>query len=249
MMLLVIEMKNKILKLIGVGAILATLTGCGSSASNISVSRNDTASFKYDYESLNGTTNSSGKEFRSITVDENSHITIATLDQINQYMDDGKTFMVYFGFSACPWCRSMLPYFLKNANEMGVDNIYYVNVRSDNTENTDIRDIYSLDENKKVYLSHSGSDAYHTFIKRASSVLEDYSHGDIKSLDGTEFEGAKRLGAPNIIIVNKGNATDMITGISDLQNDGYQELTDDIVNDMNKIDKEFINKYLSILGN
>ena len=86
---------------VGVGAILATLTGCGSSASNISVSRNDTASFKYDYESLNGTTNSSGKEFRSITVDENSHITIATLDQINQYMDDGKTFMVYFGFSAC----------------------------------------------------------------------------------------------------------------------------------------------------
>ena len=42
-----------------------------------------------------------------------------------------------------------------------------------------------------------------------------------------------RIGLPNFVLVVKGEAVKMITGISLLQNDPYQQLNDDILNDVN----------------
>ena len=44
-------------------------------------------------------------------------------------MDNNETFVVYFGFADCPWCRSVLPTLLDVADDLKIDKIYYVDVK------------------------------------------------------------------------------------------------------------------------
>ena len=217
-------MKNRIMVLLLM--VFLTLAGC----TNIS---KDAQRFKEEYESLNGEVNASGVNYREITIDERNPFVYADLSEINQKMDSKETFIVYFGSNWCPWCRSILPQVIETAEKNRVSKIYYVDGKPGNDDEKEIRDVYAVDDNGRVYLKHEGTEAYHIFINRAASVLADYSRSDVETLDGTEFAGQKRIGLPNFVLVVKGEAVKMITGISLLQNDPYQQLNDDILSDVN----------------
>ena len=219
---------------------VALLTACTSTKK----SNEDALKFKSDYESLNGVeTSSEGVYYRELDLDEDNPFVYTTLEEINGKIDNKESFIVYFGANWCPWCRSVLPTAIEEAKDAGIDTIYYIDVRPDNDEENDIRDIYSLDEKKKIYLSHEGTEAYHKFIKTADSILSEYSsHGvDVK---GTEFAGAKRVGAPNFIQVKKGKPVVKITGISEEETDPYMELNDEILDDMSEIFSEFFEDFM-----
>ena len=137
----------------------------------------------------------------------------------------------------------MLPIAIAKSKEKGIDKIYYIDVRPDNDTNKDIRDIYDVDKNGNIYLSHEGTNEYHEFLNHANNVLDEYtSHGI--SVKGTKYAGEKRVDAPSFILVKDGMVTRLETGVSDLQTDPYMDLNNEIVKDMqNKFDTLY-NEYL-----
>ena len=103
--------------------------------------------------------------------------------------------------------------------------------------------IYDVDKNGNIYLSHEGTNEYHEFLNHANNVLDEYtSHGI--SVKGTKYAGEKRVDAPSFILVKDGMVTRLETGVSDLQTDPYMDLNNEIVKDMqNKFDTLY-NEYL-----
>ena len=215
--------------------ILFSLTGCEEV-------NKDAKKFKEDYEKINGEKNKSGKEYRTITVDEDNPFTYTTVDELNKKIENKESFIVYFGANWCPWCRAMLPTSIKKAKEYNIKTIYYIDVRPDNIIDNDIRDIYSLDDNKEIYLSHEGTEAYHKFTESLKDILKDYKSGDV-DVAGTKFEGAKRIGAPTFLLVKDGKGVARENGTSSLLTDPYMELTDEMIKDMEKLFDNFYSQY------
>ena len=218
---------KRLLKLLFIFIITISLCGCQSNAKR----------FKEEYESRNGLKTSSGKEYRTIEIDEHNPFVYTTLEELNKKIENNETFIVYFGAWWCPWCRSTLPTFIKKAKEYNINKVYYVNVRETTNEEDDIRDIYKRDPKGRIELYHEGTEAYHKFLEIAGNVLKDYNSHDIV------VENTKRVGAPNFIMFKDGKAVKMTTGKSDLQSDGYMELTEDIIKDFERNYDEFLSDY------
>ena len=180
--------------------------------------------FKNEYMDLNGVDNGNGKNYRSIVIPDDNPFEKVSEDEIVSKMDANETFVVYFGFAKCPWCRSVLESLIKSAKENEVNKIYYVDVLG-------IRDTYELDEKNSLVKTKEGTEGYYKLLERLNNVLSDY-----KSLTYTKKKKVvevpikeKRIYAPNIVVVKNGKALAMETGILDEQTDGYQELSDEML--------------------
>ncbi len=204
-------MKNKVLFFATIFLMLFLVTGCGKS---------DAVKFKEEYESLNGTVSASGKEIRSITIDKDNPMIYKSADDIVKMIENKETFVVYFGFPACPWCRSVLPTLLDVSKDLGLDKIYYVDV-------LEIRDTLKVNDNKEVVVDKKGTDAYYKLLELLDNVLSDYNLSDS---EGNKVEAnEKRIYAPNVVGISNGKALELTTGISSLQTDGYMDLTDEMI--------------------
>lgn len=197
--------------------------------------QNDAEKFKEEYESLNGTENNRGKEIRSIKIDKDNPFVYAEAKDIVELIDNKETFLVYFGFTNCPWCRSVLPTLISVAKDKGVDKIYYVNV-------LDIRDTMELTKKDKAETVKKGTDDYYDLLDKLDDVLSDYTLTNDK--DKEIKTGEKRIYAPNLAVVVNGKAKKLTTGISDKQTDGYMELTDEMKKDMKKSFEKVIDEYV-----
>ena len=210
-------MKRKIF-IIGIVLVgLFTLTACGQSdVSKIS----DALKFKEEYESLNGTKREKdGKTIRSIEISKDNPFIYKKSSEIIDMIEKKDTFVVYFGFSDCPWCRSIIPTLVEVAADLEVNQIYYVDVKN-------IRDTMKIGDDGKAITDTEGTKEYYQLLEKLDSVLENYTLTDE---DGNEVNtGEKRIYAPNIVSIVDGVATEMTTGISDKQTDGYMELTTEI---------------------
>ena len=194
------------------------ITGCVDKNS-------DAYKFKKEYESYNNKENSNGKEYRKVKIPNDNPFIYKTADEIVQMMDNRETFVVYFGFSTCPWCRSVLSTLIDVAKDNNLDKIYYVDVK-------DIRDTRELDEDGNVITSKDGSEGYYKLIDKMSNVLAEYT---LTNKDGDSISaGEKRIFAPNVVAVINGVADKLDTGISDKQTDAYMELTDEMKNETYK---------------
>jgi thiol-disulfide isomerase/thioredoxin len=221
---------KKIIKLVIAIIFIVSISGCH---------KDDNLKFKEDYESLNGVKTSYNIVHRTITIDKNNPFVYSNLKEINKMIEKKKTFIVYFGANWCPWCRSMLPTAIKEANIYNIDKIYYVNVREGEDEDNDIRDIYSIDDNGKTYLSHKGVKEYSKFLEYAGNVLKEYdSHGVV-------VKGVKRVGAPNFILFKNGVAVKMEEGISSKMTNPTVDITEEMIKDMTKIFDNLYKEYLN----
>lgn len=200
---------------------------CGCTSQNV---ESDAMKFKTEYESLNGTIREKdGKTIRTITIDEDNPIVYASDEEILNKIQNGDTFVVYFGFSDCPWCRSIVPTLIQVAKDAQINQVFYCDIK-------EIRDTYELDENNKPIQTKEGSSAYPELLKEMDNVLDDYT---LSSEDGTEIEtGEKRIFAPNIVVFVNGKAKVMTSGNSELQTDGYMELSEEILKDSYNMIKE-----------
>ena len=207
---------KKILVIILTLAILVTLTGCTKKE----ITKTDAIKFKEEYESLNGTKNeSNGKEYRTISIDEDNPFIYSTAEEISKKIDNKETFIVYFGFKECPWCRSVLEELVAVAKKNNIEKIYYVDVK-------EIRDVKEINEDGNINTTKEGTEGYNSLIEKMSNVLEDYT---LTNENDEKIEvGEKRIYAPNVVAISNGKALQLETGISKKQTDGYQELTEEM---------------------
>ena len=193
-------------------------------------SQTDGIKFKEEYEKLNGKKNDQGKKYREITIDSKNKMVYKTTEEVLNLIDKQKSFVLYFGFDTCPWCRSVVPTLASISKELN-QKVYYIDVK-------DIRDSYELDDDNKPKLVKKSSKDYSKLLEKLEPVLEDYTLTDS---DNNEIKvGEKRIYAPNIISVINGEAKELTTGISDKQTEGYMKLT-------KEMEKETYNKIKKVL--
>lgn len=205
---------KKIISILLIVVLMISVTGCV-----ISNDIKDSEKFKEEYESQNGKKSKSGKENRKVSISEDNPFVYTTAEEISKKMDNKETFIVYFGFSTCPWCRSIIEELIKCAKDSKVDKIYYVDV-------LDIRDTKELDEDGTIKTTKEGTKGYNELIDKMSNVLSDYT---TTTEEGEEISlEEKRIYAPNVIAVVNGKATKLEEGISEELKDPYMELTEEM---------------------
>ncbi len=194
----------------------------------------DSIKFKQEYEKLNGEKTKSGNTMRTVTIETKNPIIYQKAEDIVKRIDKKETFVVYFGFAECPWCRSVIEPMITSAEKNKIDKIYYVNVLK-------IRDNYELDQNDNPTIKTNGSKGYKELIKRLENILDNYT---LETKDGTEVDlGEKRIYAPNVIGIVNGEAKILETGISEQETNPYMKLT----RSMKKDSEEKFNKVFELI--
>lgn len=193
--------------------------------------KTDAVKFKEEYESLNGVkSKKTGKINRSVNISKDNVFVYKKASDIVDAINNKETFAVYFGFSECPWCRSVISTLSEVATDIGIDEIYYVDV-------SDIRDELEI-KNEKVVTKKQGDKSYMELLKLLDNVLDDYTLTDDSDKEISTSE--KRIYAPNVVSVVAGKAIKKDTGISDKQTNPYMKLT-------TKMKKETYNKFKCVL--
>lgn len=207
---------KKIFTIILIMMLTLTLTGC----SDKPVEKNDALKFKEEYEKQNGVKNEKyNVTTRTLNIPEDNPMVYATAEEIVTKIENKETFVVYFGFSDCPWCRSVVEELIHVAKDLNVEKLYYVDVK-------ELRDVKELDEDNNVITSKEGDKHYMELLNKLDSVLDDYTLTD---KDGNEISaGEKRIYAPNVVGVANGIPTELETGESEKLTNPYDELTDEM---------------------
>ncbi len=208
---------KKFLKIVIFILFIGIVTGC---------TNKDALKFKEEYESLNGVVNKNGKEYRTITIDEDNPYIKTTPEEIVKMINNKETFFLYVGDSLCPWCRSVLEKSIEVAKKYNVKKIYYIEIWDDEG-NEILRDKYEL----KPILTKTieGTDSYKFLLEKFDSVLSEYTLTDTEGHKITTEE--KRIYAPNYFYIKNGEVVKMVEGISEKQTDSREELTDEILKD------------------
>lgn len=216
-----------------IALIIVIINGGGASLRN---NKEDAKKFKQEYEALNGEVNSSGTVIRSVTIPEDNPFVYTTAEELLKKIDKGETFIVYFGFPNCPWCRSVIEKATEVANKKNIKSIYYINIRNDKNEEI-LRDKYILGKKNKVEKEEDGAPEYAKLLEKLGSVLPDYT---LTTQDGDEIKvGEKRIYAPNFIYVKNGTPLKLEEGVSSKQSSSNQALSDDILKDEEDIFAKF----------
>lgn len=226
-------MKKRLLVLVLLLVSVLTVVGCEEKSKN-----SDAISFKNEYEKINGTTNKSGKEHRTINIDEDNVFVEISAEEIVKKIENKESFYVYFGSKTCPWCRSVIEKADKVSKENGIDKIYYVDIWDENG-NEILRDKYVVNEKNELEVAIEGTDSYKKLLTHFDSLLKEYN---VTNNDGESIStGEKRIYAPNFIYINRGTAVRLTTGISSKQKDSREELTEEMLKDEEDMfDKFFI---------
>ena len=225
---------KKSIKIFLISFLVITLFGCNNKPKE-EISESALA-FKKEYENLNGKTNASGKEHRTIPIPENNPIEKITTSELIDKRNAGENVYVYFGDPLCPWCRSVLEKATLVANQKNIKKIYYIKVWDDEG-NEILRSKYTLNKKNKPELVIPATDDYYTLMNYFKDLLPDYI---LTTKDGKEVNiGEKRIYAPNFVYIENKVGQRLVSGISDLQKDSREELSSEILNDEEKIFNEF----------
>ena len=181
--------------------------------------KSDAAKFKKEYESLNGEKTSTGNTYRTVSIPKENPFVYQTAEELSERIDNKETFVVYFGFAECPWCRSMVEQLIKSAVENDIETIYYVDIQ-------DIRDEFELSKSEGPVQTSTGTEGYNKLLDQLQDVLEDYYI--LNSNEEKVNIKEKRIYAPNVVAVVNGKAEKLVEGISSKLEDPYGELTDEI---------------------
>ena len=187
---------------------------------NSDYKKTDAYKFKVEYESLNNEENDYGKKYRELNINKKNKIIYSSAKEIVEKTENKETFIVYFGFAKCPWCRSMI----ENLVDLSIENdmeIYYVDV-------LEIRDTIEYIDGE-VKTTKEGDEYYMKLIELYADVLDDYS---IKGLEENPsmdwYIPEKRIYAPNVIAVVNGEAKEKVEGVSEKLEDPYGEITEEM---------------------
>ncbi len=165
----------------------------------------DGVKFKEEYESLNDKTDEEIKEtYLDVSIEPDNIFIYKTDEEILDVLNSGSG-LVYFGYSTCSYCRSMVSLLNDVAKEEKLDGIYYVDIFN-------IRDSYEVME-KTVSKINNGTDSYYKILDKLTDYLSDYY---IEDSDKVEYNtGVKRLYAPTVVAVKNGEIVGFYEGTTD----------------------------------
>jgi thiol-disulfide isomerase/thioredoxin len=103
--------------------------------------------FKESYEKLNGKTNKSGKEHRTVHINEDNPFVLTTPEEIVKMIENKETFYLYVGDPLCPWCRSAIEKATEIATKKNVKKVYSIEIWDDEG-NEILRDKYEMVDGK-----------------------------------------------------------------------------------------------------
>ena len=198
--------------------IILTIVLCLSTTACIK--KSDAEKFKKEYESLNGKKTSTGNNYRTVSIPKENPFVYQTAEELSERIDNKETFVVYFGFAECPWCRSMIEQLIKSAADNDIETIYYVDVQ-------DIRDEFELSKAEGPVQTSTGTEGYNKLLDQLQDVLEDYYI--LNSNEEKVNTKEKRIYAPNVVAVVNGKAEKLVEGLSAKLDDPYGELTDEML--------------------
>ena len=187
----------------------------------------DAVTFKTEYESLNEVSIDDEHTYRSLEIPESNPFVYITAEELVKKIDEKETFVVYFGFSSCPWCRSVINNLITSAKSNHIDQIYYVDVKN-------IRDTYVLDENHNPERTVEGTKGYYDLLERLGRVLDSYANltYTVKEKKKTVIKeveiGEKRIYAPSVVVVRDGIAAGKTSGISNKLTNPYGMITEEM---------------------
>ncbi len=208
-------MKNKLAGVIGVVFLCLIAFGCGSAKVDDNLPDNER--FKVEYESANNKNDDHFHKMRAVTIPADNPIVYTSCEDVVNMIESGETFWIYCGFKKCPWCRGNVEAMLEAAEKCNVSKLYYLDVYT-------CRDIYALKKGE-IKLIKKGDDSYMKLLDLLEPVLDEYT------LPGENDEmvsvGEKRIYAPNIIRVNKGQAEKLTTG-SEAFEDPYGDISTEL---------------------
>lgn len=208
-------MKNINKKVIIIAGIVIIVIALFSTLMILLSGTKDARKFKEEYESINDKDNGKGNKYRKVNIPRSNPIKYQTAKDIVKRVDNKETFIVYFGFKECPWCRSVIEQLIKVAQDKKIDTIYYVDIK-------DIRNTKEIDSEGHVTTTKEGDKNYIVLLEKFHDVLSDYI---LQMGDEKVYDGEKRIYAPNVIAVSKGKAIQMETGIPEDLQDPYSDLT------------------------
>ena len=181
----------------------------------------DAYKFKKEYESLNGTETESGKTIRNVVIDPDNSMKYSKAEEIVKKIENKETFVVYFGFAECPWCRSMIENLIDTAKKKNIDEIYYVDIQK-------IRDKKEIVDGE-VKTTEEGDESYMKLLEYLGDVLDKYTLTDE---DDNEVDtGEKRIYAPNLVAVVNGKPEKKQDGISPRLKNPYSKITKKMKNE------------------
>ena len=196
------------------------------------VTKTDAMRMQEEYASLNGKTNSSNRQYKSVNLSDDNPYVYRTEDEIVRILTEGSG-IIYFGFKSCPWCRSMVSVLADVAKEKNIATIYYLDVEN-------IRSVLSLDENNKLITEKEGSSGYYKILQALDDVLEEYT---LTGEDGTVVDTKeKRLYAPTVVGVLNGEVKSIDVGTVDSQTDPYADLSEEQIQELEDIYTKLIDE-------
>lgn len=117
--------------------LILCLTGC-----NKEEQKTDAILFKEEYEALNGKKNEQNEPYTHVSIPEDNAIVYSNMTQILALFSGG-TGVVYLGTSDDQQSRKIVPILLSTANMVGLETIYYYDVKQKN-QSKDLEQLFSL---------------------------------------------------------------------------------------------------------
>ena len=202
----------------------------------------DEKTFKESYEGLNGTTDANGQKITEVEIMVDNNIEYISLDKALSILDSGSG-VIYFGFSACSYCRNAVPVLLDAMNSSDLDKIYYVDIRPDNKAENDLRDTYSLNAKNKAKKTKDASDTYYEVLTSLANHLDDYV---LYTEKGKKVNtGEKGLLAPTVVSVVKGEIVGFHQGTLDSHEADDKGTLKDLTKEQKK---ELLKKYTKVIS-
>lgn len=186
---------------------------------NVIDKNTDAYKFKVEYESLNNKESYKNNKYRELNIDKDNMIKYSSAKEVLDKINNNESFIIYFGFAKCPWCRSMIENLLSLAKQNN-EVIYYVDV-------LEIRDTLEVKDGK-VVVSKKGDTNYMKLLLKLDAVLDDYS----LEIDDIKYEtNEKRIYAPNVVAIINGKAVKKVEGVSEKLTNPYGKITDEMKKD------------------
>ena len=200
----------------------------------------DEEKFKEEYEKLNGQTNANEEILLDVGIEEDNNIQYVSLKEAVDLIKN-KDGVLFFAYPTNQKSRIAAPILINAMTNTDLDKIYYVNVRPNDDEASDIRDTYSINK-KKVQKTKDADASYYELLKLLDKYLPKYTltnnSGDVINT------GEKRLSVPTVISFNKGNIGKYVEGTVD--NHVYDK--DGILRTLNKEEvQKLTDKYTELI--
>jgi len=224
------EKKNKIILAFLIVLTLSVVGVCVYTVLNNKEINTDAIKFRDEYSELNGKINEyNGKNYVNVSISDTNTVKYVSEEKAVELLKEG-TGVIYFGFSTCPWCRSLISTLTKVAEEQK-ETIYYLDVLN-------IRSTYKIEDNK-LNKTREGTKGYYQLLELLDNQLEEFY---LEDEAGNKFDtNEKRLYAPTLVAFNKGEITSIHVGTIESQKSGFDELNETQIEELEKIITNLIN--------